>query len=206
MKWICYSICLGFMALLAGCTSSPYVEGYYFTPRPAVKDIPATHPSQPPEVSTYATAVGIRVAEKKMGMPQTMEIRLRIDNNGSQMVKLDPQSMQLTTSNLTRFPKPIIHSDQPIAIKSGDSALVTAWFPFPQGKSYEDFDLQTLILRWVLDIGGKRVSQTAHFHREYPRYIYYGDPNWPYYDPYWDYYPYPPGAYFRGTVIIHRHR
>jgi hypothetical protein len=199
-----YAICLGIVSLLMGCSPSPYVEDYFYVPRPVVKNMPATHPSEPPTVSAFATVVGIRTADKKQSIPESIEVRLRIDNNGSQAIEFNPRSMQLTSGSLFRFPAPILESAGAVTVSSGESALVAASFPFPEGKSYKNLDLQTLILRWELRIGSKRIWQVANFHRQYPRYYY--DPYWYYGEPYWGFYPYPPGPYFRGTVIVHGRR
>jgi hypothetical protein len=182
---------------MVGCSSSPYEEGYLYLPRPAVAEVPAPQPNIPPPVSAFASIVGIRNADKNLGMPESVEVRLRVDNNGPLAIGFDPHSLQLSTGDLFPFPPALIQSPAPVTLGPGESAFVTANFPFPGGKSYEDFDLETLQLRWLLQIGPQRVQQVANFRQEYRRYYYYN------YDPYWGYYPYPPGPYFRGVVIIH---
>ena len=189
---------LGGLLLLLAAGCAPYVEGYYYAPHPALALIPATQPSQPPTVAAFASVVGIRRQDDQLHLPLSIEVRLRIDNNGSQQLWFDPRSMQLTSGDLIRFGPPLIDAESQLVVDPGQSALITANFPFPGGKSYDDFDLSSLELRWGERVGPQNVGQVAEFRRAiyvYPSY---------YYGPYWDYgYPYP-YPYFHGVVIIRR--
>lgn len=197
MRRIHFPVLFAISMLLAGC-SSAYLQDYFYAPHPVVKSVATTQASEPAPVSSYAAVIGIRTADKKLDIPESVEIRLRIDNNGTQMVRFNSDSMRLTTGALVRFPAPLIDSKD-VSVSPGETALITAEFPFPGGQSYKDFDLHTLILHWVLHVGKRQIVQTAQFHRQFPRVYYYGDP-------YWDYpYYYPPGPYFGGVVIVHRH-
>jgi len=198
MRWVCCAIVLPLFSLMVGCSSSPYEDGYLYLPHPAVLDVPPTQPAQPPQVSSFVSVVGIRIADKKLGMPESVEVRLRLDDNGPQAVTFDPRSLQLSTGDLLPFPPPLIQSPAPATLTPGESALVTANFPFPGGKSYDDFNLETLQLQWILQVGSQRIPQTAGFRQEYRRYYYYS------YDPYWGVYPYPRGPFIGGVVVIHR--
>jgi len=68
------------------------------------------------------------------------------------------------------------------------SAMLTAYFPFPDGKSYDDLDMQSLQLRWFLKIDGSRVGQVVYFHR-----VWYPNPS-----------PPPPVVFGGGVVFIRR--
>lgn len=200
MKRLFYVICLPLLSFVIGCSTSPYVDGYFYLPRPVVADIPATQPYQPPPVAAFASVVGIRNEDKQQHLPEAVEVRLRVDNNGPQTVAFDPRSMDLSTGDLFRFPPPIIESTGPVTLVPGESALVTAYFPFPGGRSYDGFDLQSLQLRWSEQIGPQPVVQVANFRQEYQRYYYHYD------DPYWGIYPYPANVYVGGVFVIHRRR
>jgi hypothetical protein len=195
MKWLSYALCLPMLALVIGCSSSPYVDGYYFSPRPLVADIPATQPSQPPPVAAYATVVGIRNEDDKLHVPESVEVRLRIDNNGPDSVLFDPRSMELNTGDLFRFPPPQVASS-PVALMPGESGFVTAFFPFTPGHDYDNIDLGSLQLRWAVQIGQQRFEQIGNFQQVEQRVIYYRDD--PYARPY-----YGPGPY-GGVVVVHR--
>jgi hypothetical protein len=196
MKWVSHAIGLLLVSFLAGCSS--YVDGYYYMPRPVIAELPATQPSQPPPVTAFASIVGIRRQDQKAALPESVEVRLRLDNNGPPTTTFDVRSLELTTGDLARFPPPLIQTSGPVVLMPGESALVTAYFPFPGGKSYNDFDLSSLQLRWAIMLGPQRIEQIANFRQEYPRYYYY-------YDPYWGPYPYyRSGVFVGGVVVIHR--
>jgi hypothetical protein len=196
--------------LIAGC--SPYVEDFRYVPHPAITEIrPATsQPAQqgqasqqgPPVVEAYATIVGIRREDRQRGIPLSVEVRLQLDNLSSQQISFDPGSLALTNSELVRFPPPIVSTDRVISVMPEQPATVEAHFPFPPGLSYNNMDLQTLQLRWAVQIDGRSVPEVVNFRRAY-RY---------YYDPYWDSppyaypypYPYSYGPRFGVGVIIRR--
>jgi hypothetical protein len=199
MKWMYYALSLPLVAWLVGCSSSPYVDGYSFAPRPVVAQIPSSQPSMPPPVAAYASIVGIRNEDKDAHLPESVEVRIRIDNNGPQTVTFDPKSLELNTGDLVRFPPPFVQSTAPAVLMPGESVLATANFPFPGNKSYDDFDLATLQLRWGLTLGPQNVEQIADFRQIYQRYYYYED------DPYWGPYRYyGPRGYVGGVVVVRR--
>jgi hypothetical protein len=199
MKWLYCAVCLTLITCSIGCSSSPYEDGYAYVPYPVVADIPATQPTQPPPVRASASIVGIRTEDKKAGLPESIEVRFSVDDYGTDAITFDPGSLELRTGDLVRFPPPILQSPAPVTIMPGEAAFATAYFPFPGGKSSDDFNLETLQLRWGLQIGPQRVEQIADFQRAYQRVYYYRE------DPYyWGPYPYRPGPYYGGVVVIHR--
>ena len=188
-----------FFLFIGGCTYSPYVGGYFFVPRPAIANLPATQPSEPPPVSASASIIGVRWEDRKASLPESIEVRLRLDNNGPWTVTFDPRYMQLSTGDLVQFPQPITEPAAPVTLAPGQSTLATAFFPFPGGRSYGEFDLRTLQVRWNVYLGQQRVQQVADFHQSY-RSDYYDD------GPYYGAYPGPyvyPGPVFVGGVVIH---
>lgn len=194
MKWIG---CVSLLLLVVGCSQAPYVEGYYFSPHPALAEIPATQPSQPPPLAAYATIVGIRRPDDKQQIPFSVEVRLRLDNNGPYPVSFDPRSLDLQTGDLLEFLPVVITNPAPFTLPPGDSAVITGDFPFPDGLSYDRVNLGTLILHWYLQIGPQPIKQNVQFQEEIR-------PS--YYDPYWYPYPvyaYPPYPVFGGVVVIH---
>jgi hypothetical protein len=192
--WYCVGVCLA-LSLTVGC--SQYVSDVSFVPRPAVADVPPTPPQQNPPVSAMASIIGVRYDDPSEQIPPSIEVRLRIDNNGPGSVVFSPTTMELSNGELQKYSAPIIRPPDPVPLAQGQSAYVTAYFPFPPGHSYYDSDYSSLQLRWRVQIDGKIVGQGAYFHRDYPTYYYdYG----PY--PYWGY-PAPYG-YVGGVVIVHR--
>lgn len=190
--WYCVGVAL-LLPLIAGC--SQYVADFSYDPRPALADVPPNPPQTAPPVSAEASIIGVRYDDPRDAIPPSVEIRLRLDNNGPEEVDFDPTTLELSNGELVRFPPPIIRPPTPITLESGQSAYITAYFPFPPPHSYDDMDLSSLQLRWRVMIAGKVAGQGAYFHRVYPYY----------YGPYWDYWgPPPPFGFYGGVVVIHR--
>jgi hypothetical protein len=184
------------LPLVVGC--SQYVSDVSFVPRPAVADVPPTPPQTISPVSALASVIGVRYDDPRDQIPSSIEVRLRLDNNGPGSVVFSPTTMELSNGELQKYPPPIINPPDPVPLSPGQSAYVTAYFPFPPGHSYYDTDYSSLQLRWQVQIAGKVVGQGAYFRQTYPYYYYdYG----PY--PYWGYPP-PPYGFVGGVVIVHR--
>ncbi|MGD0461527.1 MAG: hypothetical protein ABSB74_03460 [Tepidisphaeraceae bacterium] len=191
-NWYCVGVAL-LLPLVIGC--SQYVGDVSFVPRPAVADIPPTPPQQNPPVSSMASVIGVRYEDPADEIPSSIEVRLRVDNNGPGSVVFSPTEMELSNGELQRFPPPIIRPPDPVQLPVGQSAYVTAYFPFPPGHSYYDTDYSSLQLRWRVQVDGKIVGQGAYFRREYATYYDYG--------PY-PYYSYPSYGFVGGVVVVHR--
>lgn len=191
-KWCCVGVGM-LLPLVMGC--SQYLNDVSYVPRPAVADVPPTPPQQIPPVSAMASVIGVRYDDPRNQIPSSVEVRLRLDNNGPGSVVFSPTTMELSNGELQKFSEPIIHPPDPVSLVQGQSAYVTAYFPFPPGHSYYDTDYSSFQLRWRVQIAGKIVGQGAYFRREYPTYYDYG--------PY-PYYGYPPYGFVGGVVIVHR--
>ena len=181
-KLVRSSLCLSFLLLAAGC--SQYVEGYQYVPRPALAVVAPAAAQQPSPATVQASIAGIR--RDHDGIPDSVEVRLRVDNTGTDAVSLDLASLELSNSALLKFPPPVIRQPAP----SAQSAWIVAYFPMPEGRDYDDVDLSSLQLRWQLHAGPRTVSQAINFRRAYRGY--YG----PYY--YGGYY----GPPYRGAIVV----
>jgi hypothetical protein len=188
------------LALLGGCLAlgfiggcSAYVGDYDYVPRPALAQVAPEPPDKTPPATAVVCVVGVRREDQKAGIPLSVELRLRLDNNGNKPVAFDPNSMQLSNSQLLVFGPPLVQPPQPMVLEPMQSLLVEAHFPFPPGHSYDNMDLDSLELRWQIKVGDQVVGQGAEFHRMV----------WPYYNygPYWDYPPVWWGGY-GGAVVI----
>ncbi len=180
------------MIITSGC--SQYVEDYQYAPRPALAEIPSTQPDMGPPLSALASIVGIRREDRDARLPESIEVRLQLNNNGPQQVMFDPNALRLTDGSLFNFPPPIIQASQPLDLAPGQSLMLGVFFPIPAGRDYDDFDLESFQLRWTVQLGGRPVTQVVYFHRVHV-----------YYRPY-DYYDYPPGPFFVGGTVIVHHR
>jgi hypothetical protein len=188
----------GLACMLAGC--STYIDDFQYSPRPAVASLspmgqpPATQPAPgqpapqqpPPALSVLATVIGVHRADSKLGIPDSVEIRLRIDNNGPENVIFNPQTLTLINGQLVPFGQVI--APQPVGLDPHQTAYVTAYFPFPPGHGVGDTYMATLQLNWQVQIGGQTVAQTVSFQRVWSSY-YYGGPV--YYSPAYVYPTYP---------------
>lgn len=180
------------LAFVGGC--SEYVEGYRYAPRPAVAEVPATQASQPPVVSALVSVIGIHHADKDQGIPESVEVRLRLENNGPGRVVFDPSTMELLDGGLMKFPPPVLFPRTPVTLDPLQATTVGAFFPFPVGHTYENTDVEAFQLHWDIQIDGRRGEQGVSFRRILR-----------YYGPYYDYPPEPyPYRYYGGIVVIRR--
>lgn len=160
------------LACLGGC--SKYVGAYQYGPRPAMAYVRSTAATQPsPAASTLASLVGVRRADRKLGIPTSVEVRLRIDDMGPEAVSFDPSSLELTDGSLLNFPPPVVRPNQILNFTPPQSAVVSAYFPFPPGRSYKNTNMEILQLRWTLQVAGQRVHLSVPFYRLYPYYYPY---------------------------------
>jgi hypothetical protein len=190
-----FAVLFAAFCLLGVIGCSQYVDGYDYTPRPALAQVPATQPSEPPPVSASVYVAGVRYEDDDNQIPRSVEIHMSIDNTGQDPVMLNPADLNLTNGQSLQFLPAIVRPPTPIQIAPGESAYVTSYFPFPPGTSWDNTDMSTLRLRWRLQIGPRPVGQIVYFNRV-PAY---------YYDPYWYYGPPAPvWGYYGGVVIIHR--
>lgn len=178
------------LTTLTGC--SPYYDDYRYSPHPAVAEIHPTSNPRATVATAMASVIGIRRADPDKGIPQSVEVRLRLENTGPDPVEFDPHTLQLTNGQLVTFPPPVVHAPYTIVLEPQQSTTLTAFFPMPQPWP----DVDSLILRWLVRIKGQPVTQTLRFRRVYTAY---------YYDPYWaPYRGYPPFFWYGGVVVIHR--
>ena len=182
------------LLFIVGC--SQYDQDYQYTPRPATSEIPATQPQDPPPIATMATVIGVRYDDDQDKIPPSVEIHLRIDNNGPWPALFDPMSMELSNMELARMGAPVIRPPAPISLSPGQSAYLTAYFPFPPGQSQDTMDLNSLQLRWSVQLGNRPIGQQVYFTRVWPSY--YGP------GPYWYPPPPPPFGFYGGVVVVHR--
>ncbi len=152
---------------------TPYVEDYYYVPRPAVADLspaitqPATTQpvAAPPVVTTFISVIGIERANSEQQIPDSIHLRIRVENRDAPAAVFEPQSLELMNGDLLMFPTPLVPPPQPVTLTPGQSTILDAWFPFPPGSSWDNTELQSLHLRSIVQIGGQRVAKSTTFHR-----------------------------------------
>lgn len=144
--------------VVAGCGST-YREKGNFVPHPA--DVSAGDG----QVRALASVIGIRSADKKAGLPLSVETRVQVENRGETPITFDPTTLRLTSGDLRPFGQPIVMPPGSIEIPAGQSATVQANFPYPAGSSQRGVDLNGLNLEWVAERDGRRIAQSATFTR-----------------------------------------
>lgn len=174
-QYITIFVCGSLLAMLAGC--SPYLDGYDYVPRPAIADVPPAPPQTYPPATVMASIIGVRRADSNANIPLSVELRMRIRNNGPLTVAFDPASVVLSNGALMQFPPPIIDNPSVVTLAPGQEATVDALFPFPGGHGYSSPAMNSLTVRWTLLINGQQAPQIVYFQRIWN---YYGQP---YYNP-----------------------
>lgn len=163
---------LGLLGLLAsaafsgGCVihEPAYVQGYRFAPEPALT-VMRKPGSQVPAVSMLTSIIGLRYGAPSNNVPPALEIRMRIENTGSQPLTFDPRSAILVNGALQSFDPPEAHTNGPVHVAANQTDIVTLYFPFPPHTYPREMPLDTLRLRWQVELEGQSYLQTAFFER-----------------------------------------
>jgi hypothetical protein len=200
-----YFVLPGLFLLILGSGCSQYVENYFYVPHPAMVGItggpPQVQPPPPPQSAAPPQPPATQPAGNDLVTAYAMVVGVW---RGPENAYFDPKTLSLLDGQLREFPAPVLRPPESIMLAPSQSAEVSAFFPFPAGRSYDTTNLQSLQVRWAIMIQGDRIEQGAEFHRIRP-YRYYADPYWDY-PPY--YYGWGPGwgPGFGGGVVIIRRR
>lgn len=173
-RWSSQVACLAGLALAAGC--SIYDSRYDYPPGPV--DVMSAKPgdSAAEPVHTLISMRGVRKEDAKSDIPASVEVMLRVENTTAWEVTLEPKMLSLFSADLSKFPEPILVPLDMRAIAPGGSAVLQAFFPFPDGRIPGDFDLDGLNVQWTLKIDGQDVTSSATFCR-FPEAYYERYPN-----------------------------
>ncbi|MHC4274733.1 MAG: hypothetical protein ACYSUR_13840 [Planctomycetota bacterium] len=157
----CTFALVGVAVMLGGC--SVYNSRYVYEPRPIDIESPRPGADDAQPARTLVTVVGVRREDAEAQLPASVEVRLRVENTSPFPVVFDPGSLALFSAGLERFADPIVRPEAPIALEPAGSAVVEAFFPFPEGRTLGELDLSGLNLRWSLEVGGQAVTSSASF-------------------------------------------
>jgi hypothetical protein len=149
------------LPLLYAC--SAYDSRYEFEPRP-LEFAHALPGADDRAASALVTVVGVHKRDAEQRIPPSVEVRLRVDNNSDEEIRLDPVGVQLFAANLLQFPEPT-SPDGPLAVAPHGSGTLTVFFPFPDDKVPGAYDLEGLSARWTLVIGDRASTGNATFTR-----------------------------------------
>lgn len=144
---------LAAVLLAAGC--STYDHRFVYDPRPADVGTAA------PEVRALVSVMGLRRADRARQIPASLDLRLHLENAGSETVVFDPSSLVLFAADLTRLADPLVEPAGRRALAPGATMLVEARFALPAS----ELDLDGLRLCWELAVGDTNVAASAGFTR-----------------------------------------
>jgi hypothetical protein len=177
----------GLIVVLAGC--STYSPRYRFTPVLAEFEVDAPG-RENASVRAIAAVRGVRRADPDELIGESVEVRLRLENATGAPVTVTDEGLELLSGDLQSFARPHLKPGRTSVVSPGDSLLVTAWFPFPDGASRDELDLSTLILHWRVHLDDEAISGRATFSgTRVRRYPCYGRARYPCYGGHYFFYP-----------------
>jgi len=154
---------LVFILSSVGCVHHDYLRGFRYSPEPALVDVfRKGADNQKPPVSAMVSVVGVRTPDEDAHIPFCVEIRMRFENNGKVPVTFDPHTLQLVAGSLQTFDPPTSRPNEPLQIPPNQVHVITAYFPFPPGHNASSMGIDTLRLRWTIQIDNQTVPQTAY--------------------------------------------
>jgi len=151
-------------ALFVGCRST-YYDARFGPPTNEVRVATANDQGQ---ARTLISVRGVRRAAD--GEPATAELRMRLENLGTQAFVLEQSSLELLCGDFLQFGPPRVLSNDPSEIAPGAAGIYELRFPMPDGKTPDDINFTSLSLRFTLDFGGERVTTGMQFERLWPAY------------------------------------
>ena len=149
------------VALLCGACASTW-HPYRFLPAPLEVQVGVEgDPSM--QARTLLTIRGIRRASEGRGA--SVEVRLRLENLGSEPAVLDLADLGLVAADLESFGTPVVSPSHAEPVAQGDHSLHDLSFPLPDGREVGDLDLSGINLRWSVVFADVRVTMGATFER-----------------------------------------
>jgi hypothetical protein len=105
-------------------------------------------------------------ADRELKLPAAMEAHIRLDNETDHPARIDPHAIELIARDLTRFPPAIVAPDETVEVAPGQSAVVSARFPYPAGERVQDgAGLHSVELRWTFASGDRPFTNSLTFDR-----------------------------------------
>lgn len=156
---------------------STYHAGYYYEPRPAMITLDRDLERPNEQARVLATVIGVRRADDEAVLPESIEVRMRIDNATSTTLSYDLSAFTLVAADMTEFSNPILRPPATWTVAPQDSVVFDAYFEFPDDRTRRDVDLSGLTLRWSGRFDQDLVEGSVPFQRlreYYPYHRYHG--------------------------------
>ena len=147
------------LVLLAAC--STYRPGFQYSPAPAVAVTES-------KARVLAAVEGVRRASSADGLPESVDIRLRVEAPADRDVTLVTEHLNVVTADLIDLPLVGFGPEGNTTVAAGTVRQFTAYFGLPEDV---DVDLGGLNLRWRAVVGTKTADGQVNFERV--RYAYY---------------------------------
>jgi hypothetical protein len=156
------------IAAAVGCRANganPYVSKYKFIPPTQTANLRLDQPyaNTAPAATATTTIAGVRNDDADSGIPSSIEVRIRVDNRGPAVVSIDPGSLELLAGAFDTFPPPQTEPSSTLVVQPSESRTLTAYFPFPSGKTYDTTKLKDVRVNYVAKLDGNSFPQTAVF-------------------------------------------
>jgi hypothetical protein len=153
---------------LIGCQPKPvdpYVTKFKFVPpaQTAQLRLDRTYDNTAPAATVTAIIMGVREDDANSGIPSSVEVRLRVDNRGPAVVTIDPGTLDLRAGEFEQFPPAQTEPSSTLEVHPSDSRQLTAYFPFPNGKTYDTTKLKEVRLSYVVKLDDQAFPETAVF-------------------------------------------
>jgi hypothetical protein len=164
---IVFSVLL-LVATAIGCQAnkgSPYVSKFKFIPptQTAELRLDQAYANTAPAATVTTMIAGVRGDDAESGIPSSIEVRIRVDNRGPAVVSIDPGTLDLSAGPSDQFPPPQTDPSSTLVVQPSSSRMLTAYFAFPQGRTYDTTKLKEVRVTYVATLDGKPFPQTAVF-------------------------------------------
>ncbi len=165
------------LAPLGGACTSTYHSARFV---PAPLEVPLlAEGDQAGQARALLSVRGIRRAAK--GRPTEVEIKLRVENMGTQPISIEGTQWELVDSDLNAFGPVRLEPPQETAIGPDEKRTFLAYFPVAPDKRIDDYSLGGFNLRLVIGLGERVISTGVAFERAasvdgYYAPFYYPDP------------------------------
>ncbi len=147
------------LLLLSAC--STYRPGFQYSPAPAVAVTES-------KARVLAAVEGVRRASAADGLPESVDVRLRIEAPPDRDVTLQKEHLNAVSADLIDLPLVGFGPDGDTTVPAGTSRQFTAYFGLPEDV---DVDLDGLAVRWRALVGNKTADGHVNFERV--RYAYH---------------------------------
>ncbi|MCP3905082.1 MAG: hypothetical protein GY715_15770 [Planctomycetes bacterium] len=158
--------------LVGGCTST-YLHQFAYVPMPAKLELTA-RADEMPLVRILVSVIGVRRADRDAGLPVTVEMRVRVENLGTdETLTFDPTSLTLLSGDLETFSPPVLSTDAPMTVPAHGASTVEALFPVPGDGTTSAVDMDGLNLQWTIRLRDRAIPGSVTLtRRPHPTYVY----------------------------------